>query len=69
MTRCASESGDRYLMVDDYQLPYFDCVPPDPSFDDMHEVVCMKGIRPEIPLRWHCDEVWLLNLRDVNDSF
>ncbi|XP_045601597.1 bone morphogenetic protein receptor type-1B isoform X2 [Procambarus clarkii] len=55
--RCASENGERYLLADDYQLPYFNCVPPDPSFEDMHEVVCVKGIRPEIPLRWHCNEV------------
>ncbi|KAK8732235.1 hypothetical protein OTU49_006983, partial [Cherax quadricarinatus] len=55
--RCASESGDRYLSADEYQLPYFDSVPQDPSFDDMHEVVCVKGIRPDIPLRWHCNEV------------
>lgn len=44
-------------MVDEYQLPYSDLVPPDPSFDDMHEVVCQKGLRPEIPLRWHSNEV------------
>ncbi|KAG7159462.1 Bone morphogenetic protein receptor type-1B-like [Homarus americanus] len=55
--RCASESGDGYLVADSYQLPYFNCVPPDPSFDDMHDVVCVKGIRPEIYLRWHCNEV------------
>lgn len=55
--RCASESGSKYLLVDDYQLPYGDLVPPDPSFDDMHEVVCKRGLRPDIPLRWHCNEV------------
>ncbi|XP_071540457.1 bone morphogenetic protein receptor type-1B [Panulirus ornatus] len=55
--RCASESGDRYLLADEYQLPYFDCVPPDPSFEDMHEVVCVRGVRPDIPLRWHYNEV------------
>lgn len=55
--RCASESGSKYLLVDEYQLPYGDLVPPDPSFDDMHEVVCKKDLRPEIPLRWHCNEV------------
>lgn len=55
--RCASESGGKYLLVDEYQLPYSNLVPPDPSFDDMHEVVCQKGLRPEIPLRWHSNEV------------
>ncbi|MPC19511.1 Bone morphogenetic protein receptor type-1B [Portunus trituberculatus] len=55
--RCASESGSKYLLVDEYQLPYGDLVPPDPSFDDMHEVVCKRDLRPDIPLRWHCNEV------------
>ncbi|KAK8396963.1 hypothetical protein O3P69_005154 [Scylla paramamosain] len=56
--RCASESGSKYLLVDEYQLPYGDLVPPDPSFDDMHEVVCKRGLRPDIPLRWSCNEVF-----------
>ncbi|XP_064118913.1 bone morphogenetic protein receptor type-1B-like [Macrobrachium nipponense] len=55
--RCASESGEKLLMAEEYQLPYYEHVPPDPSFDDMHEVVCAKGIRPEIPLRWNYNEI------------
>ncbi|KAK4300680.1 hypothetical protein Pmani_027133 [Petrolisthes manimaculis] len=55
--RCASESGSQYMLVDEYQQPYFDCVPPDPSFDEMQEVVCVKGIRPDIPIRWQYNEV------------
>ncbi|KAG0729925.1 Bone morphogenetic protein receptor type-1B [Chionoecetes opilio] len=55
--RCASESGGKYLLVDEYQQPYDELVPPDPSFDDMHELVCKRGVRPELPLRWHCNEV------------
>lgn len=46
-------------MADEYQLPYYDCVPPDPSFEDMKEAVCTKGIRPDIPLRWQYNEVRL----------
>lgn len=57
LSRCASESGEKLLMADEYQLPYYDCVPPDPSFEDMKEVVCTKGIRPDIPLRWQYNEV------------
>ena len=45
-------------MADEYELPYYDCVPNDPSFDDMYEAVCVKGIRPDIPVRWYSDEVW-----------
>lgn len=44
-------------MVDEYELPYSGLVPPDPSFDDMHEVVCQKGLRPDIPLRWYTNDV------------
>lgn len=50
--RCISENG----LVDEYQLPFYDCVPSDPSFEDMHEVICVKKIRPAIPNRWLSDE-------------
>jgi bone morphogenetic protein receptor type-1B len=53
--RCVT--GNKLSDVDDYQLPYFNCVPSDPSFEDMHEVVCIKRIRPHIPPRWESDEV------------
>ena len=43
--------------ADEYQVPFYNCVPNDPSFDDMHAVVCVKGIRPEIPTRWESEEV------------
>jgi hypothetical protein len=50
-------TGDKLNQVDEYQVPYFDCVPNDPSFDDMDTVVNMKGIRPEIQDRWESEEV------------
>ncbi|XP_067011248.1 bone morphogenetic protein receptor type-1B isoform X2 [Anabrus simplex] len=53
--RCAT--GDKLSTAEDYQLPYFDCVHSDPSFEDMHEVVCIKRIRPQIPTRWQSEEV------------
>jgi hypothetical protein len=28
----------------------------------MHEVVCIKRIRPHIPPRWESDEVWEANV-------
>lgn len=42
---------------DDYQLPYYDCVPSDPSFDDMYYVVCVKKVRPDIQSHWQTEEV------------
>lgn len=54
--RCVT--GNKLSDADDYQLPYFNCVPSDPTFEDMHEVVCIKRIRPHIPPRWESDEVW-----------
>ncbi|AWP14658.1 putative bone morphogenetic protein receptor type-1A-like [Scophthalmus maximus] len=43
-------------MVEDYQLPYYDTVPSDPSYEDMLEVVCVKGLRPTVSNRWNGDE-------------
>ena len=42
---------------DDYQLPYYQCVPSDPSFEDMFQVVCVQGTRPEVPARWHTSQL------------
>lgn len=53
--RCIT--GDKITSSDDYALPYYDVVPNDPSFEDMVEVVCIKKIRPQIPLRWDSDDV------------
>ena len=53
--RCVT--GNKLSTADDYQLPYFDCVPNDPSFEDMHEIVCLKRVRPSIPPRWESEEV------------
>jgi bone morphogenetic protein receptor type-1B len=54
---CRCVTGNKLSAADDYQLPYFNCVPSDPSFEDMHEVVCVKRIRPHIPPRWESEEV------------
>ncbi|XP_062319577.1 bone morphogenetic protein receptor, type IAa isoform X2 [Osmerus eperlanus] len=43
-------------IVEDYQLPYYEMVPWDPSYEDMLEVVCVKGLRPTISNRWNSDE-------------
>ncbi len=43
--------------MEDYQLPYYEMVPSDPSYEDMLEVVCVKGLRPTVSNRWNSDEV------------
>lgn len=53
--RCIT--GDKITTADDYQLPYYDCVSSDPSFEDMLQVVCVKKIRPQIPIRWESEDV------------
>lgn len=45
------------ISVDEYEVPYYDCVPSDPSFEDMQQVVCVKKIRPQIPARWDTEPV------------
>lgn len=57
-------------IVEEYQLPYYDMVPNDPSYEDMREVVCVKHLRPVVSNRWNSDEVRMskdLNL--VEDSY
>ncbi|XP_032878449.1 bone morphogenetic protein receptor type-1B [Amblyraja radiata] len=43
-------------IVEEYQLPYHELVPNDPTFEDMREVVCIKRLRPSFPNRWTSDE-------------
>uniref|UniRef100_A0A3Q1APA6 Serine/threonine-protein kinase receptor n=1 Tax=Amphiprion ocellaris TaxID=80972 RepID=A0A3Q1APA6_AMPOC len=43
-------------IVEEYQLPYHDLVPTDPSYEDMKEVVCIKKQRPSFANRWSSDE-------------
>ncbi|XP_040565362.1 LOW QUALITY PROTEIN: TGF-beta receptor type-1 [Lepeophtheirus salmonis] len=49
-------------IYEDYQLPYFDVVDPDPSIEEIKKVVCDKKIRPTIPNRWQASE----NLRSLS---
>jgi len=50
--RCMTHEG-----VEDYALPYYDMVLPDPGFEDMHKVVCVDQYRPQIPSRWEQDKI------------
>lgn len=45
------------LQADEYLLPYANLVGSDPSIEDMHVVLIVQGARPEIPMRWKCDNV------------
>lgn len=49
--------------MEEYQLPYHDLVPTDPSFEDMKEVVCIKKQRPSFPNRWSSDEVLTVSFK------
>ncbi|UYV76081.1 ACVR1C [Cordylochernes scorpioides] len=39
-------------IYEEYQLPYYDMVPADPSLEEMRRVVCVERQRPPIPNRW-----------------
>ncbi|XP_028262182.1 activin receptor type-1B-like [Parambassis ranga] len=41
---------------EEYQLPYYDLVPSDPSIEDMRKVVCDQKLRPSIPNWWQSYE-------------
>ncbi|XP_076459416.1 TGF-beta receptor type-1-like [Babylonia areolata] len=43
-------------IFEDYQLPYYDMVPSDPSLEDMRKVVVTECHRPAIPNRWQAVE-------------
>ncbi|XP_067401890.1 bone morphogenetic protein receptor type-1B-like [Emydura macquarii macquarii] len=43
-------------IVEEYQLPYYDLVPTDPSYEDMQEIVCINRLRPSFPNRWSSDK-------------
>ncbi|XP_033727883.1 TGF-beta receptor type-1-like [Pecten maximus] len=52
ITRRCSLGG----IVEEYQLPFYDLVPSDPSLEEMRKVVCDDKHRPAIPNRWHSHE-------------
>lgn len=44
-------------LQEDFQLPYYDLVPSDPTIEDMRKVVCEQKLRPSVPNQWQCCEV------------
>jgi len=45
-------------LYEEYQLPFYNAVPPDPSWDEMRRVVCNEKKRPNIQNRWQSHEVF-----------
>ncbi|XP_064646850.1 TGF-beta receptor type-1-like isoform X2 [Lineus longissimus] len=41
---------------EEYSLPYQDCVPNDPSMEEMKKIVCVDRQRPSMPNRWQSSE-------------
>lgn len=56
--RCVTTNpSSKANACEDYAMPYYDFVPSDPSFEDMYDAVCVKGIRPIIPPRWQQEQI------------
>ncbi|NP_001399715.1 activin receptor type-1B isoform k precursor [Homo sapiens] len=51
-----STSGSGSGVHEEYQLPYYDLVPSDPSIEEMRKVVCDQKLRPNIPNWWQSYE-------------
>ncbi len=56
-------------IAEEYQAPFQDVVPSDPSFEEMRKVVCVDGYRPEIPNRWSSDAVNNYNYYSTSIEF
>uniref|UniRef100_A0A8C9RNJ2 receptor protein serine/threonine kinase n=1 Tax=Scleropages formosus TaxID=113540 RepID=A0A8C9RNJ2_SCLFO len=44
------------VIHEEYQLPYYDLVPSDPSIEEMRKVVCEQKLRPNVPNWWQSYE-------------
>ena len=51
--------------AEECQLPYYDVVPTDPTFEEMKKVVVVERTRPEFPNRWTQSEVSIVGTRGV----
>jgi len=49
---CRRTHSNEKKLVEDPAPPFHSWVPADPSHQDMYQVVCLKGVRPEHPERW-----------------
>ena len=55
-------------IVTEYQVPFYDSVGNDPSFDEMRRVVCVERRRPELPNRWNNDEVLIMSCLYIHNK-
>jgi hypothetical protein len=46
--------------ADVYELPYQNHLPHNPSFEQMHEIVCVKKLRPLPSPRWKTHPVQII---------
>uniref|UniRef100_A0A8D0PX29 Activin receptor type-1B n=1 Tax=Sus scrofa TaxID=9823 RepID=A0A8D0PX29_PIG len=53
---------------EEYQLPYYDLVPSDPSIEEMRKVVCDQKLRPNIPNWWQSYEAFAGAAGDGEDD-
>ncbi|KAK3861672.1 hypothetical protein Pcinc_032394 [Petrolisthes cinctipes] len=55
--RCNTGGG-----CEEYQLPYYDMVPNDPTIEEMRKVVCVCKQRPVIPNKWQsCEDLRVMS--------
>jgi len=52
-------------LCEEYQLPYYDMVPADPTHEEMRRVVAIERRRPDIANRWQSNEVIISSLIDA----
>lgn len=54
---------------EEYQMPYYDLVPSDPTLEEMRKVVCVERRRPEIPNKWQSHEALRVLSRLVKECW
>jgi activin receptor type-1 len=62
--RCSSQG-----IIEDYQVPYYDVVPSDPSFEEMKKVVVDSKIRPVVANHWYYDQVLKVLAKIMNECW
>jgi len=55
LRRCRTNPNEND--ADEYQVPYEDILPNNPTFDQMRDVVCTKKIRPPSSPRWQSESL------------
>ena len=56
-------------ILEEYQMPFYDKVPSDPSLEDMRKVVCDERSRPCISNRWMQSEVCTVLILQFHSFF